>query len=454
MITNTGKALIAKYLIGQAPAYATYMGFGCGTKALSSTETFSDYSEKSSLEFEMFRAPIISRGYVNEDGEDKIVLTAQLPTEERYEITEIGVFSGAANPSALQNDSRNFILFNEVENWEYHSQDGALQIPFISQPFHTDPGNVISTTEKAFSVDSNNPTLSNSFRVDRQERPRFLNTKLIVRGDISDLGLSANISGVVSDGTSVTYTTSVPHTLVPGTTGINITGITPTQYNLPGVTIASVPSPTTFTVSQSGLSGDYVSGGSVTTKNLVIRADSDHVHRTGFNVNLNRSSPIDEIRFAFSVLNKNGTLDNEYPDRVILILDFSDVDSTASGEFARMQIDLSNGTGGIDEGEWDWAENRFAVAKSQIQELYQTPLFNWANVEVVKIFACVIKNNQPSENFYVAMNGIRFENKSSISPIYGMSAYSEVQTPAGNPLVKDLNTSNLSEFRFGIDLGA
>jgi hypothetical protein len=453
MITNTGKAIIAKYLIGQAPAYATYMSFGCGPKALSSPDEFDDYSEKESLDFEMFRSPITSRGYVNEDGQDKIVLTAQLPTEERYEITEIGIFSGAANPSALQNDSRNIILFNELETWEYHSLDGAFQIPFLSQPFHTDPGNVISTEEPAFSVNSDNPTLSNSFRVNRQERPRFLNSKVFTRGDISDLRKSAEIVNVTSDGSFVTYTTSSPHTLLPGDSSITISGITPSQYNLPNVTIHSVPSPTTFVVQQSGLSGDYVSGGTVPTTKIVIRPSSAHVHFTGFNVNLNKSSPVDEIRFAFSVLNKNGTLDNEYPDRVRVILEFSDSDSGSSGEFARVEVDLGNGAGGISANQWDWIDNRFVVVSRQMQQLVQTPLFNWANVEIAKVFVSVIKDGSPSDDFYVALNGVRFENVNAISPIYGMSGYSLVKTEIGNPLVKDLNTSNLSEFRFGIDLG-
>ena len=32
MITNTGKGILAKYLVGQAPAYASYIALGCGPK--------------------------------------------------------------------------------------------------------------------------------------------------------------------------------------------------------------------------------------------------------------------------------------------------------------------------------------------------------------------------------------------------------------------------------------
>ena len=54
MITNTGKYIIAKYLLGQTPAYASYMALGCGTKPLDTSDSPADYSTKESLDFEMF----------------------------------------------------------------------------------------------------------------------------------------------------------------------------------------------------------------------------------------------------------------------------------------------------------------------------------------------------------------------------------------------------------------
>lgn len=178
MITNTGKEIIAKYLMGIAPAYASYIAVGCGAKPrpnittiasassatalsittvtvantaglwvgakitkISGTGTLSttgntivtsinnngtqftispspvvelsgatisidiDPSEKV-LDFEMFRVPISSRGYINDNGVNKIVFTAELPSEERYEISEIGLYSAGANPTAGSYDSK------------------------------------------------------------------------------------------------------------------------------------------------------------------------------------------------------------------------------------------------------------------------------------------------------------------------------------------------------------
>ncbi len=38
MITNTGKSIMAKYLVGQAPAYASHIAIGCGAKPLKGLE--------------------------------------------------------------------------------------------------------------------------------------------------------------------------------------------------------------------------------------------------------------------------------------------------------------------------------------------------------------------------------------------------------------------------------
>jgi hypothetical protein len=453
MITNTGKTLVAKYLIGQAPGYAAYLAFGCGPKALLPSESFGNYANKNSLDFEMFRSPIISRGYVNEDGQDKIVFTAQLPSEERYEITEVGVYSAASNPSASQNDSRNILLFNESENWEFHDESFIEPLEFITAPFHEGVDNVISIEDPAFLTNASNPTFAYPPRVDREERPRFLDSAVIVRGDISELSNFAPIANVVAEDDFVTYTTLVPHTLKEGQTNVDISGVSPSQFNLTAVEISSAIDRFTFTVAQPGLSGEYESGGQVPTNSLVYLPGSTHIHLLGKNVPLNRNTPNDELRLAFSVVNREGSRSDQYPEEVRVIVEFSDQDSSLSGQSAQLEFSLQNGSGGLEAGEWDFVNNRFVVVKKRLRDLVQTPVFNWANVELVKIYVSIIDNGQPSDDFYIALNGLRLENLSTVSPIYGMSAYSLVKTENGNPIVKDPNTTNLAEFRFGIDIG-
>lgn len=193
MITNTGKNILAKYLIGQAPAYASYVAVGCGPKPIPSDGQLEDYSSKKSLDLEMFRVPIISRGYVNEEGLSKIVLTAELPTEERYEITEIGVYSAGSNPSARENDSKIIYSFAQNERWEYHTAQAATSIPESYGPLDEEnEDGRIETGLKVFQTNPDNRIFSRPERVSRYETPRFLNNTIVIRGDDSKLVSNSN----------------------------------------------------------------------------------------------------------------------------------------------------------------------------------------------------------------------------------------------------------------------
>jgi hypothetical protein len=199
MITNTGKSIIAKYLLGQAPAYASYIAIGCGATPLDTADEIGDYSTKTNLDFEMFRVPISSRGFVNEDGVDKIVLTAELPTEERYEISEIGIYSAGSNPSAGAYDSKTVFAFTQTENWQYVTSASAVAIDTESAALDApNYDNVIAVTDPVFQTSADNPIFFKSPRVARYERPRFLNNIIMIKGNESDLDIESD-SGPTQD---------------------------------------------------------------------------------------------------------------------------------------------------------------------------------------------------------------------------------------------------------------
>lgn len=448
MITNNGKNIIAKYLIGQAPAYASYLAFGSGPKPLGPSDSFSDYSSKESLDFEMFRAPITSRGYVTEDGVSKVVFTAELPTEERYEISEIGVYSAGSNPSSNANDSKTVLSFATSENWEYHTDVEATEIPLLTEPLHPGPGNVISVTQTAFQAAATNPTFSNELRVQRYERPRFLNNGVFVSGDISNLTKFARISSAEGDGNKITYTTDSPHTLVVGQ-GVVISEMLPVQLNLSGV-VFEVLSPTSFSVDEN-ITATSTQAGKVTTERLVINSESDHIHLAGVSVNFNKNAPTDELRVALSVISKDAS-STTAPDRVSLVIEFATVDSAVDGERAIFEIDLENGLGSQAAGQHNFTANRYLVVKRQLQELFKTGGFNWGDIQIVKIFATVFEDNEPSSNFYVCLDALRLENVTTQNPLYGLTGYSVVKNLTSQPIIKDLNTSNLAEFRFALEV--
>lgn len=207
MITNTGKEIVAKYMLGTAPAYASYMVFGCGPKPLGSADShdFSAYAEKNVLDFEMFRAPISSKGYVYENDINKLVFTAELPGQEKYEITEIGIYSAESNPSASGFDSRNIILFTQEENWQ-KVVTTPQTIPTIASPLDSANNNVIDVAENVFQASSDNRIFYKYNRKDYHEKCRFFNNIIMVQGNFSS----------IKDAISSTDLSAVSHILKTG----------------------------------------------------------------------------------------------------------------------------------------------------------------------------------------------------------------------------------------------
>jgi len=210
MITNTGKNLLAKYLVGQTPSYASHIAVGCGVNPVASDYTFTtqelnELKDKQSLAFEMFRSPIISRGFVNENGLSKVVLTAELPTEERYEITEVGIFSAGSNPVAGSFDSRVIYSFADTDNWKYNPAGlSAVDIPVKYEPLDGESQNgTINQNDKVFSTNADNRIFTQNDRVARNERCRFLNNIIAMRGDTSTITIDG--SGVMQAGSGSNY---------------------------------------------------------------------------------------------------------------------------------------------------------------------------------------------------------------------------------------------------------
>jgi hypothetical protein len=380
MITNAGKTIIAKYLLGQAPAYASYIAIGCGATPLNTVDTPGDYSTKTNLDFEMLRVPISSRGFINENGLDKIVLTAELPTEERYEISEVGIYSAGSNPSAGAYDSKTVLAFTQTENWQHHTDSAvsslSLYLGALDQPAND---NIISTSGQVFQTISNNPIFFKSPRTERNEKLRFLNNLVMIKGDDSTLTIETD-SGPLQD-------------------------------------------------------------------HFVVEPGSNHIHLTGASVDFTKNSPIDELRFAFSLVNKDGNSEI-VPDSVRVMIEFASTE-TITAEYARFEAEVLNDSSG---GEYDFSTERYFIVSKQLQELYTSANFTWNAVNVIKIYASVIKDDAPSDDFYVALDALRFENVATKNPLYGLTGYSVIQNSTGSTVAKNPNTSNYIEFRFSLDV--
>jgi hypothetical protein len=392
MITNTGKTIIGKYLLGQAPAFASYIAVGCGPQPFEPGESLGEYSDKENLDFEMFRVPISSRGYVQENGMNKIVLTAELPTEERYEITEVGLFSAGSNPSAGSYDSKTVFAFTDAENWEHHTTSATSPIPAIPVALDTNNDNIITgsylinsskkeydavngvlTATPVFQANSDNSIFYKTPRKERYERCRFLNNTVLIEGNTSSLTVVNNHLSIVS---------------------------------------------------------------------------GSHIHKTGVDLDFDKNSLKDELRLAFSLVNKNtGSL---VPDTVRILVDFASDDETNSPQFARFEVNLNNGSSLSDPLNDEFETNRYYVVSKPLQDLYTTPNFSWNAVSVVKIYVSIIDNGSPSSDYYVALDALRLENVATKNPLYGLTGYTVVQNTDGETIIKSPNTNNYVEFRFSI----
>lgn len=378
MITNTGKTIIAKYLLGQAPAYASYLAIGCGATPLTTGDPLGNYSAKQNLDFEMFRVPISSRGFVNEGGLDKIVLTAELPTEERYEISEIGIYSAGSNPSAGAYDSKTVFAFTQTENWQHHTEVAAVAIDTFSAALDAPLyDNIIAVADSVFQTSGDNPIFFKSPRVERYERPRFLNNVILIQGDDADITINE----------------------------------------------------------ESGAAQDH----------FIIEPGSNHIHLTGANVDFTRNSPTDQLRLAFSLINKDGESATT-PENVRIMVEFASTE-TETAEYARFEAEVIDDSSG---GAYDFSTERYFVVTKQLQELYTSANFTWNAVTVVKIYACVIDAGVPSNNYYVALDAMRLENIATVNPLYGLTGYSVIQNATASTIVKSPNTSNYVEFRFSV----
>lgn len=457
MITNIGKNLLSKYLIGQIPSYASYIAIGCGQKPLSTQDEFDveSYSKKTALEFEMFRVPIVSRGYINENGSSKIIFTAELPTTERYEISEVGVFSSKNNPVAGSLDSRSLYSFNRSENWQLHDESSVTPITAILEPLDSeDFPNQILTPLKVFQTNSDNLTLLSEDRVSRYESTRFLNNTIFLRGDLANLANKAGdivASQYLSELDLYEYTTSENHDLNAEEV-VTVSGVTTQEYNIENATVVSTPTQNTFRVSAlNGVPTNLATESQVAKyeTRFTLEPGSGHIHLNGSGPNFNRNAPTDEIILAFSIANRNGGLNPIHPESVKLLVEFASSDIVSEDSqgrrFARIEISLT-------EEDYDFSANRYIVRKKQLRNLYTSPNFDWASVEVVTIASSIFYNGEPSSDFYLCLDGIRFENTSSISPVYGLTGYSVIKNVDALPIIKAPNTSNLIEFRFAIDI--
>jgi len=449
MITNAGKEIISKYLLGQVPTYASHISIGCGAVPLDANDTaptVETLAAKTKMDFEMARVPITSKGFVDDNDVTKVSFTAELPKENRYEITEIGLWSAGSNSLARNFDSR--VLFNFSESWQEHN----TSISEIATPSPLGSGGDITTDLKVFKASSDNLVFSNLDRKTRKEGPRFLDSKILLRGDSSIIqGASDSWAGnsptysvsnkqagtgtatltIIPDEDDVAHFLNIGDTILVDVSDIDFDG----EHIITGRTNTTVSFDSSATVSSS------LATGSITF------TQSTHIHLNAINFDISKNSPSDIISLAFSLIDKDA-IGVGVPDYVKILIEFYKNETSITSGFAKAEIQI-DGT--------DFTSDRYKVIEIPISSLITSEDFSSAQVRLARIFASVVYTDggeqKTSPVHYVELEGIRIENTTSSNPIYGMVGYSAVRTSDGQPIYKYTNTNNYIEFRFNLDVG-
>lgn len=482
MITNDGKEVISKYILGQVPAFATHLSIGCGATPLGTTDPYpTTVHAKKRMDFEMTRVPISSKGFVDNsstflvnnkilasnvatlqttsthdiivgesiivdigdpvfDGQydvvsttantvsynrtwtgnvsgivpapygslivsrTKISLTAELPTANRYEITEVGIWSAGSNTLAGAYDSR--MIFNFSQNWYRHDSSGTISTPSTVTLGTALSSDNINTTETIFYSLSNDILFQNKTRKLRREGPRHLNTTLLMKGNQS--------------------------TITPKTNG---------------------PSWTT-----ANIIGDWVGTGT-------------HIHINDINFDISGNSASDLLKLAFSVVDRTVT---EIPlTDVKILMEFFKNEATTTANYATMQIYVP---GAAYNNVQYLNNNKYFVASAEVGQSIDysnytatpspvigtfskpyirfstSPNFSPAEIRMCRIYAManVGTSTTPvaSTDHYFCFDGFRVDSTVD-NPIYKMSGYSVVKAD-GTPITKLANSNNYIDFRFSL----
>ena len=443
MITDSGKEIISKYLLGQVPGYASHISIGCGAPPLDANDpapSASVLAAKTKMDFEMIRVPLSSKGFVDDNGTTKVSFTAELPKENRYDITEIGLWSAGSNSLAEGFGSR--VVFNFSEDWQAHS----TSISTLTTPSPLGLTGDITTTLRQFRALSSDTVFSGIARKNRREGPRFLDSKILLRGD------SSIIQGVDGSwkGESPTYTVTNKEkvagtaTLTVGTNLISIgdsitVDISDVEFD--GVHVITARTDTTVSYA---LTGTVTSTSATGT---VLFSGSTHIHLNAINFDISRNSPSDNISLAFSLIDKDN-VGNGVPDYVKILIEFYRNETSINTGFAKAEIYVAGS---------EFTNDRYKVINIPISSLVTSPDFSSEQIRVARVFASVVDTDggqtSTSSNHYVELEGLRIENDTTVNPIYGMVGYSVVRTDTGEPIYKYQNTNNYVEFRFNLGVG-
>lgn len=458
MITNAGKQIIGKFLLSQVPDFATHIAAGCGANAINPATTLTsgqilEFQEKQALEFEVFRVPILAKGFVKENGVEKIVFKAEMPTDQRYKITEVGFFPAALNSLASASDSKTLFTFTPTEAWILKSTSASNStIPFISSDAVLSTNNKdITVNDIAAFIDTNASIFDDVIRKNRNETPRFYNRSLMLTGDSSFINSGYSVSSansyIENSNLSFNMGQNLPDDeirIAVALTNVNRDdGSTPSTVRIILEFANNQPSTDSTNAPKAKSVMSFNPSGNRYT--VIKRKLSQFAQDDGFswaNVNLTRI-------YASAVIERTNTITN------IGLSSASVGTIVVSGEHGLspgMTFKMSNIDQPFTYYQGGTVPNNPAFTVTSTTS--NTITFNHIVTASVPFTASVpsgtITYDGGSPNHNIIFDGVRLENLSTENPLYALVGYDLLREENSWPIVKAENSTNYIEYRFGI----
>jgi hypothetical protein len=448
MITNVGKNILGKYLVGETPAYAGYIAIGCGAKPVTS---FDNYASKTELDFEMLRLPITSKGYVYG------TLTA-IPTNATTDGTYI---TYVANNTFTAGQ---FVTITGIVSTGNTPGTAGLGFNLVNQVIYD-----ASSTQFRVANTLSDTFTSATFGIASSNYPEIVFTAELPttqRYDITEIGIyptDTNPNSVLDSNTLFNFSVSenwlyyipttstwIPTSLKFVSVGLDVNNANndiDVQYAEDLVTVVKAYQTNTdnsfFTSTRVSRNERprYLSDALIIKGNMssdLSNLTSNYIGLSGISLGLDKASSLDKIKVAFSVINSLGS-STALPSgnsTVKLVFYCANGIDYATATFVASGLTTTT--------------NRYVSISQYLNQITKTSGFSWSTVNALRVYSNIIDGGSPSDNWSIALDGIRFENSSSVNPLYGLVGYSVIKNSTASSIVKATNTSGFIEFRFGL----
>jgi hypothetical protein len=463
MITNDGKEIIAKFLLGQVPSFATHLSIGCGATPLNGTDNYpSNLHAKQRMDFEMLRVPISSKGFVDASVTYTVTNkrissnTAILTTSINHDIVagEIIVVSGIDSifngEYRVSEVTTNTIKYQRINtNVSSGSTSGSIVVirTKVSLTAEIVKENRYAATEIGIWSFENN-TLESQY--DSRIIFNFSQSWQKNNGTISSTPKFNTDLSLLANGTEHDAELDIQETadVFFAKTNDPIFANNLRQERKEGPRYLDktlmVRGDLSTISSSNGINGDWVSSGS-------------YVELENINFDISGNNNSDILKLAFSLVDQTSTAIQSVPDLKIM-MEFYKTKANLFSNYAKAQIYIPKSsltTNRYRVASWtknqniDYSNEAASSLLPYIKFRTSTD-FNPSETRLCRIFVQAIVDGSSSNQHYVAFDALRIDNTTD-NPIYKMSGYSVVKYD-GNPAMIAPNANNYVDFRFSLGI--